>query len=737
MPETPAHQSGKFGPTESTSGWREKNPDDIDTTPEDQKPAAGRRRRSTRKRPSGIPADSDDPDSSPTYNSRQGRPVRYRPPANRRLFSRQTPNLPIAGVGITPGPSTDSPPQTPEEQAIAAGNKRQRERGSTPLAPRANRRRVDEAGRQTYDDPTSPPRGGTAAPATPTQWIHDDDMDKERQDSDEEEHPSPNAARAARKILRPTGTRNTAGILDRQALLAKAREEREKVSQLTSAFGGMSVNRMDLDWQPETSARPDPPRVPVQLPQIDWDAPIDQEPMVIDDAPPPLAKMLRLWQKAKDRLGLKDSQTERSQQQVDDELTRTGTEEQRFQSQSTPDQSTSSGRTYHPYRPLVNQGINRHSPQASRNRASAGGYAPAPPSSSASSSQPGPSRNPTLRCMTGNANLAASYQYKAPSPDWAQRQRQSFVIEENNASGVSNLYYNKPDLHRTGHVKRIKFGAGHIFSGRFRRHGGENFIMAFPYDIRFLIYKELLTCHARLIKLGAGAPLITVGMDIPPCDNQIMFTSKTIHLETFRIFYGINTFEIKVNWEHFLDPLHFLPADFGLAVRKINLVHDFKINSNLREVLARMNDIPCYHYPSGPSTRILDFNSWAPILQRLDYLHVEWKVETWVRHRLYAGADLNKTRLTKKDGWEGWDGIWFAMQMYKTTQKAGSQRTSSYFCYWDSWMDPRFGMDLGSYHTCGARCKYMEDFFAKLWETDVGADFDRNDLVREDPDSEF
>lgn len=261
--------------------------------------------------------------------------------------------------------------------------------------------------------------------------------------------------------------------------------------------------------------------------------------------------------------------------------------------------------------------------------------------------------------------------------------------------------------------------------------------MVFLYDICFLIYKEFLICYVRLIKFGVGVLLIIVGMDILLCDNQIMFIFKMIYFEIFRIFYGINMFEIKVNWEYFFDLLYFLLVDFGFVVRKINFVYDFKINFNLREVFVRMNDIFCYYYFSGLLMCILDFNSWVFIFQRLDYLYVEWKVEMWVWYRLYVGVDLNKMRLIKKDGWEGWDGIWFVMQMYKMMQKVGSQRMSSYFCYWDSWMDLRFGMDLGLYYICGVRCKYMEDFFVKLWEMDVGVDFDWNDLVREDFDLEF
>ncbi|KAK0665420.1 hypothetical protein QBC41DRAFT_258253 [Cercophora samala] len=752
MPATPPNP-GTAGP----STWREKDPMDIDTTPEQRKPRtskAGRSRKPvTRPRPAGIPADDsdDDPDSSPTYRSRRGRPVQYRPRGG-AMFMRKPPSLASYAGGVapgiiaTPGQATSiRRPQTPEAQVGASGNKR-RAVDDAPTAPRATRRRTDGAGNIVpgYDDADSPDQG------SPTKFIFDEDIDDEREDSDyEPDSPSPTTTRAQRRILRPTGTRNTAGILDRQALLAQAREERKKIGELTSAFGGMNVNRMDLDWDPETSARPDPPRLAIPRPNIDWDAPLEEEPMVVDP-PPPTAKMMTLWKKLKGKKRGQEKDEEEDDDDDDDddddydddEMSLIGLEEeiQRFKQGAGTRKPLAGGKAYRPYRPLVDKGIDRHSPNVKRVKDGAGlREEDSLPDSSPSIRSTGH----TLRRVAGHDNLAESmrrapsYQYKLADPKFTSRQRQSFHIEEDNATGVSNLYYDKPSLKRTGHVKRIKCGSGHIFNGRFRKRGGENFIMAFPYDIRFLIYQHLLTFDARLIKVGTGAPLITVGLDIPRCDNMIMLTSRTIYLEAFRVFYGINTFEIKVNWEHFFDPLHFLPADFGLAVRKINFVHDFKINPNLREVLAKMKDIPCYHYPNGPSTRLLDFNAWAPILQRLDYCHIEWKVETWVRHRLYNGADLEKQNLTKKDGWDGWDGIWFAMQVYKATQKAGSQRTSSYFCYWDSWMDPRFGMDLGAYHECGVRCKYMEDFFAKLWETDVGADFDVSDYTIEDPDPEF
>ncbi|KAK4201364.1 hypothetical protein QBC40DRAFT_223682 [Triangularia verruculosa] len=751
---------GTPNPTGSSSGWREKDAMDIDTTPEKVKELSGRAKQDKKKpkrRPSGLPAESDDENSSPEYHGRKGvRPVQYKP-VSRVLFQRRPPDV---------RPGVPLPTSTPAEpEATGAGQKR---RGDDPRSfarPKARRRRVGADGRvQEYDvdDPEVP-----LAPIKPTQWIDDEDMDTEREESDDEpDPPSPTAGRAVRKILKPTGTKNTSR-LDRQALMAEAARERQEFEELHNAFREVSINQLHRDWQPETSGRPPPAPPGIPRPNIDWNAPLEEEPMVIDP-PPPRAKMLKILRDAKKRLkDQKDKKKGKQQQgeeegeEEDDELIWSPTEEEDPRAQEKKDNSKPDGTQYHPFRPLVNQGINRHAPQASKDK-STGEHGPPPSARPTRPVEPGqPSKAPTLKRVPGKEDLKAAAK-RVPSSGPSLKRRRSFSIHVDPQTGVADLYYNttspprvpdpyydtnsppraapdpyydtiSPPLRRTGHVTKVKAGSGRVFSSRFRRRNGENFIMAFPYDIRYLIYTAVLQSDARLVKIGRGAPLITAGLDIPPCNNQILFTNRTIYMETFRIFYRINTFEIKVNWEHFFDPLYFLPADFGKAVRKINFVHDFKINPNLKDTLNLMKKVPVfYHYPEGPSTRVLDFETWKDILRNLDYCHIEWKIETWVRHALWAGADLEKQNLTKKDMWDGWDGIWVAIQMYKATQKAGSQRTSSYLCYWESWSDPRYGLNnVETEHSCGVRCKYMADFFKKLWEENVGADFNMEEYEPE------
>ncbi|KAK0744646.1 hypothetical protein B0T21DRAFT_380847 [Apiosordaria backusii] len=699
-PKTPPKRSGTPVPSSNT-GWREKDPDDIDTTPEQ---ARAPTRRGTKRTgrfklrpPPGIPQSDDEMDVSP-IQQRTRKPKQYLLPG-RPLFQRRPPSL--APVGTAPrirdssgsqaGPSAPGP-VTPEE-AAAAGNKRKAE-ANTRKQPRPQRRRVGTDAATGYG-PTTPPgaiplRRGGPVEISPTQWVEDEDMDNEREDSDDEpDPPSPTAARQQRRIVQATGTRGASGANRQLALAQAAREHSAEVRRLAAAFGGLN-----------------------------------DEPMVLDPPFPPTAKMMKILRDMKEKLNAKKRRKSQQQDKDEDDEMLWSDEEQ-----VQPKEGTTLGRYYHPYRPLVEAGINRHSPQATRVKDGAGADRPPEPPQPASAR---PSR-PTLQRKQGEEDLAAaarrapSYTAAPQSKEFTLRERKSFVIEEDQKSHTSDLYYYTP-LKRTGHAQKVRCGSGQIFNGRFRKRGGENYIMAFPYDIRFLIYKELLfSQEARLIKAGRGAPLVTFGLDIEPFDIGIMLTCKAIYLEAFRVFYGLNTFEIKVNWEYYADPLTFLPEAFGLAVRQLHLSHDFKINPNLKNILHHIPEVEFYHYPHAPSTRVLDYDNWAPILQRLQYLHVEWKVESWVRHQLYAGADLEKEKLTKKDLWDGWDGIWVAMQMYKNTQQAGTQRTSSYYCYRESWNDPRYAIDIESDHVCGVRCKYMADFFGKMWETNLGADINLED----------